>query len=376
MDANAQYIWEYFTEKIGNEYGVAGLMGNLQAESGFHPDRVQGDIPYSEYSVNYTYQVDTGAISKNDFLYNGPNGGGYGLAQWTFWSRKKALYELWQSGGYSSIGSIELACDYLWIELQNDFPSVLNVLISAPDIRTASDAVLHDFESPADQSVSVEELRESMGQEIYNTYHSGTVDPDPDPEPDPDPDEWNPLDLENNKTCLLSAVLWAGLIAGDNSHGYDQENRWEPDFDCSSLVIYCLEKAGIPAKTRGATYTGNMVDVLCELGFEEIAYSDSEPLKTGDVLWRTGHTAFYYGGGEIIHAAINELGTVTGGETGDQTGEEICFAPISAGGDWEWIIRLPSNIPFEGEEPDLPTPTKPNRKLSKLLLFAAATDRY
>ena len=168
---NSGYIWVYFMEKIGNEYGVAGLMGNLDAESGLYPDRVQGDIPYSDYSKEYTAQVDNGAISEYDFVHNGPGGGGYGLAQWTFSTRKQALYDMYKSGGYSSIGSIELACDYLWHELQTSFPGVLSVLKSVTSIREASDKVLHDFENPADQSESVEETRAEMGQVYYDMYH-------------------------------------------------------------------------------------------------------------------------------------------------------------------------------------------------------------
>lgn len=176
-----QYIWNYFLEKLGIEYGVAGLMGNLYAESGLHPDIVQGDIPYSQESQDYTEQVDSGAISEYDFVYNGPGGGGYGLAQWTFWSRKQGLYDMYKSSGYTSIGSIELACDYLWYELQNDFPDVVTVLKNATTVREASDKVLHDFESPADQSTSVEELRADYGIYYYNKYANGgtggTYDP-------------------------------------------------------------------------------------------------------------------------------------------------------------------------------------------------------
>lgn len=166
----AHTIWLYLMGKIGNEYGVAGLMGNLYAESGLHPDIVQGDIPYSSYSKEYTADVDSGAISENDFVNNGPGGGGYGLAQWTYYTRKQALYDMWKNGGYSSIGSIELALDYLWYELENSFPGVLETLKNATTIRQASDAVLHDFEAPADQSETVEEKRASNGQYYYNQF--------------------------------------------------------------------------------------------------------------------------------------------------------------------------------------------------------------
>lgn len=180
----AKTIWDYFVDKIGNEYGVAGLMGNLQAESGLCPYRLQGDFT-SGYtsSIEYTAKVDNGTISEYDFVHNGPGGGGYGLAQWTFYTRKQQLYDKWQSGGYSSIGSIELACDFLWYELQNSYSGVLSVLKNATSVREASDKVLHDFENPADQSTAVEEARAAMGAAWYNQFAGS--DPENPDNPDP-----------------------------------------------------------------------------------------------------------------------------------------------------------------------------------------------
>lgn len=169
-DSDSKKIWDYLLAKIGNKYGVAGLMGNLEAESGLHADRVQGDIPYSDYSKEYTAKVDSGDISRYAFIHDGPNGGGYGLAQWTYSARKANLYDLWVSGDYDSIGSLDLALDYLWYELTTDFPGVLSVLKSATSVREASDKVLHDFENPADQSTAVEETRERMSLVWYNKY--------------------------------------------------------------------------------------------------------------------------------------------------------------------------------------------------------------
>ena len=175
MSDYSKIIWDYFTDKIGNEYGVAGLMGNLQAESGLCPYRLQGDFS-SGYATSqaYTLDVDSGAISEYDFVNNGPNGGGYGLAQWTYSTRKQALYNMCKSGGYSSIGSVELACDYLWWELQNSYPDVLTVLEAARNVRIASDKVLHDFENPAVQTEAVEIARAEMGQNWFDLY-TGTT---------------------------------------------------------------------------------------------------------------------------------------------------------------------------------------------------------
>ena len=77
---------------------------------------------------------------------------------------------MYKSGNYPSIGCVELACDYLYYELVNSYPSVLEVLKNATSISQASDTVLHDFEKPADQSESVEEVRESLGKAIYTEF--------------------------------------------------------------------------------------------------------------------------------------------------------------------------------------------------------------
>ena len=198
----ASTIWARLQADIGNEYGVAGLMGNLRAESGLYPDRVQGDIPYSDYSKTYTANVDNGTISENDFVNNAPNGGGYGLAQWTYYTRKQALYNMYKSGGYPSIGSVELACDFLLYELKNSFSGVYNVLKTATNIRTASDKVLHDFESPADQSESVEEQRESLGSEVFETF-SGSSPSEPPATPTPTPSSSRKL----SKLLLYAVAL-------------------------------------------------------------------------------------------------------------------------------------------------------------------------
>ena len=41
-----------------------------------------------------------------------------------------------------------------------------------------------------------------------------------------------------------TAVQFMIEIANDNTHGYDQTNRYSPDYDCSSLVAIGLHNAG------------------------------------------------------------------------------------------------------------------------------------
>lgn len=182
----ASYIWAELYNFIGNEYGTAGLMGNLQAESGLIPYRLQGDFTsgYST-SIRYTNNVDLGLYTQSEFEHDSK---GYGLAQWTYWSRKQGLYNMYISGGYSSIGDVGLACAYLISELSSSYSGVLSVLRSATSVREASDIVLHQFENPAEQGPAVEVYRASLGQAIYDEFAGGSYPPPIPPEP-PTPEQ-------------------------------------------------------------------------------------------------------------------------------------------------------------------------------------------
>lgn len=142
---------------------------------------------------------------------------------------------------------------------------------------------------------------------------------------------------------IEEAVNWAVGIAADAAHGYDQANRWGPDYDCSSFVITAYEKAGAGVKTAGATYTGNMKAVFLACGFEdvtaEVGLSTGGGLERGDVLLNhVHHTAMYIGGGQLVQAGINEKGAVTGGVSGDQSGGEIAVRSYY-NYPWDCVLR-------------------------------------
>ena len=135
---------------------------------------------------------------------------------------------------------------------------------------------------------------------------------------------------DNAMSKIEKAVQQMEAWARDDSHGYDQTYRWgqRGDFDCSAAVIQACENAGIPVKSKGATYTGNMLAAFKKCGFVDVTSkvnrSTGAGLLRGDVLLNTSHhTAMYCGNGKEVEASINEKGTATGGKPGDQTGKEF-----------------------------------------------------
>ena len=134
-------------------------------------------------------------------------------------------------------------------------------------------------------------------------------------------------------------------LANNNAHGYDQIYRWgeRGDYDCSSAIISVLEESGIPAKTNGATYTGNMKSVLLDIGFKDVTsschLSTGTGLLPGDILLNeVHHVAMYAGNGMEVEASINEKGTATGGVPGDQTGREFLVRAYR-NYPWDCVLR-------------------------------------
>lgn len=172
FNTNTDTIWAYLSARVNNDYGVAGLMGNLWAESGCNPINVQNSSGWTDEA--YTNAVDDGTYTNfvNDSI-------GYGIAQWTFSSRKQGLYNMKISMSVS-IGNLGLQCDYLWQELQTGYVGTLDAMRYATSVRQCSDYVLANFENPADQSEEVKVYRASLGQEFYDHY-SGQPPVPPEP---------------------------------------------------------------------------------------------------------------------------------------------------------------------------------------------------
>lgn len=204
-ESNADQFVKHF-EMIGlNPPALCGLMGNIFAESGLIPNNLQNSFE-DKLGMNddaYTQAVDDG--SYDNFVHDSA---GYGLAQWTYYSRKEGLLNLAKEKGVS-IGDLYMQMDYLWQELQNTID--IAKLNACSTVREASDIILHKFERPANQSEEVEIRRAGYGQEFYNKYYG---------EPDA-PAEFEAYNVRVTAT-LLNVRSGPGTNFGINSSIMDQ----------------------------------------------------------------------------------------------------------------------------------------------------------
>ena len=165
-NTNEQKIWNYLKSKINNNYGVAGLMGNLYAESGLRPENLQNTY---EKSLGLSDTAYTQAVDNGTYTNFVQDKAGYGLAQWTYWSRKQNLLNYIKSRKVS-IGDLEAQLDFLYKELSENYNSILQTLKNATSVLQASNEVLLKFERPANQSLAVQTKRAEYGQTYYDKY--------------------------------------------------------------------------------------------------------------------------------------------------------------------------------------------------------------
>ena len=87
----AQIIWNYLKKQGFSDYGIAGIMGNLYAESALQPDNLQNSANTNLKMTDkqYTDVVDNGTYTN---FFN--DGAGYGIAQWTHPTLKEELYNI------------------------------------------------------------------------------------------------------------------------------------------------------------------------------------------------------------------------------------------------------------------------------------------
>lgn len=163
-------IWNFFRDKGLNDYAIAGIMGNLYAESGLIANNLQNAYEKRLNMNDDTYTESTDNGSYKNFVRDGA---GYGLAQWTYWSRKEALLKYAKKVG-KSIGDTTMQCEFLWNELNDSYyKKAMDVLKVAKSVREASDAFLLHFERPLNANETMKSKRAGYGDGFYKKNAKG-----------------------------------------------------------------------------------------------------------------------------------------------------------------------------------------------------------
>ena len=296
LTGNADYIWKWLFEKIGNDCGVAGLMGNLCAESSLNPENLQNSyermLGFTDHE--YTEAVDNGTYSEEDFCNDQA---GYGLAQWTHRDRKRGLYSAAKKAG-TSIGNLDMQLGYLWDEILGN-KYVLLTLYNAKSIREASDAVMTKYEIPADLSEDNKASRADLGQMYYERYAVGAF-------------------TKNEKAEKIVQLAISRLGCKYIYGAKGQIQNGEQVFDCRGFTWWLLQQVGVDISPVGCTTQYNTASDLVERGFtKDIPNLVCPVFKYRASDNKMSHTGMHIGDGVIIHCT--EHGGVKYGDLSDTT---------------------------------------------------------
>jgi hypothetical protein len=149
-NSNAEKAWLFFGSKGLTAEQIAGILGNLRAESGMDPAIIQG-----------------GAIAGPS--YTPVNGVGFGIAQWTFTARQAPLVALAKSTN-RPITDLSLQLDYLWQELNGSHAYALASLKATNTPEQAAYVFHRDFEGSADSEAQVIANRGGGARLLYEQF--------------------------------------------------------------------------------------------------------------------------------------------------------------------------------------------------------------
>lgn len=168
-------IWNYLLEKTGSDVFTAGIMGNIKAESAFKANNLQNSF---EKKLAFTDETYTDAIDNLDYSLEQfmNDGAGYGLCQWTYWSRKQGLYMYWYEKYMTtcSIGDTKMQLDYMLYEMKKKYPSLWNGCEQGfyKTVYQAARDIMVIYERPADQSDKAVQKRADYAQSYFD-LHAG-----------------------------------------------------------------------------------------------------------------------------------------------------------------------------------------------------------
>lgn len=135
--------------------GACSLLANIQGESAFRCDNAEDRINRVISDEEYIRRADAGLVTYNgkNFIYDEV---GFGYAQWTFWSRKKFLYEFCKGRGVS-IADHEAQKEFIFVEMERDFPGIWKLCRTSHNLDEIMHQLVWVWENPADKNAAMTE---------------------------------------------------------------------------------------------------------------------------------------------------------------------------------------------------------------------------
>lgn len=196
-----------------SEAGALGMLGNWECESGCEPYRLQGDYQASRaISKAYVNAIENGTQDRERFANDQK---GFGLAQWTYYSRKDMLWEVWKHSG-KRIDDVGLQVDFAMRELQGEYSGLLSFLKTTNDIQAACDRVCREYERPAVNNVQARyqaTLRIRSELDLSGQSTVGQVKPESESTTEePKLEKWFPRTIDEHCTGWPEVWLLQSLL--------------------------------------------------------------------------------------------------------------------------------------------------------------------
>ena len=229
---STQSIYKQLISAGLSKAGACGLMGNMQAESAMRANNAQDGMTKLS-DAEYTAGVDNGTYTN--FVRDAV---GYGLCQWTYWTRKQGLYNYAKSKGVS-IGNEAMQAEYAVQEIKSGYPSLWKFLCTTSDVSEAASRVCIEYERPAVNNIGV---RASAGLKFFAEMSDGAK---PEASTSSTPSTSNPEGVVEVKIPVLtrgaagsSVKALQAILRG---YGYDL-GRTGVDGDFGPVTDSCVRK--------------------------------------------------------------------------------------------------------------------------------------
>lgn len=290
LSENESIVANLLRDRGFDDLHIAAIMGNWACESDNNPRQVQHGFGYCN-DMNGNGVDD--CTEQDDYppeLIGNPRAG-YGLAQWTYPSRCRALVDFAAASAAHS-GQADVQVAFFCLEFSGSIDR-----FNAMDDLEAATRWFHEVYEMSNDTEAQIQLRVAAAERIYAALtHTGTA----------------------------GYIAAAKAMADDDVHGYSMSRRTRnPDVDCSSFVYYALLDSGVPATDLGGYpfTTFSMGPILESIGFERLPFTGVSDLVEGDILVNpVRHTEIYYGNGQCL-GAHSDYDRVPG----DSSGREVCL---------------------------------------------------